>query len=365
LRAGAEPRDPGALWTRHLWQRDEPLRKRMLLAPLVPLEALYAGSAWLHRTLHRRGLRATARLPVHVVSVGNLTVGGSAKTPTAAWLAGELRDRGRKVALLSRGVGGRSSEAVNVVSDGERVLLGASDVGDEPVWLAQRLPGVPVLAGRNRLALGLRAASAFASEILILDDGFQHHRVARDIDLLCVDAGLGFGNGHVLPRGPLREPAHVARLADAVIWTRLVSAGGVHPRLPELDGIPEFALDIRPKRLRSLRSGRASPLESLRGQRVGVITAIARPDRLCADLRALGADVREVRAFADHHPYRRRDLAGLASELRWITTGKDAVKIPAEWLSGDVDVLEEEVEPRGRSVADWVIARLSASPLAH
>lgn len=357
-------RGEGALWTRHLWQRQESTQRKLLLAPLVPLEAVYALGARLHRALYASGLRPRATLPARIVSVGNLTVGGSAKTPTAAWLAGELRDRGRKVALLSRGVGGRRRDDVNVVSDGERVLLGSSDVGDEPVWLARRVPGVPVLAGRNRVALGLRAASAFASEILILDDGFQHHRVARDLDLLCLDADLGLGNGHVLPRGPLREPASTLRRADAIVWTRVKPDGSVaapHPDLP--GGAPHFALAMQPRVLRSLARGTSGPIESLRGQRIGVVTAIARPDRLCANLRALGAEIREVRAFADHHLYRRRDLAGLSADLRWITTGKDAVKMPVAWLEGrDVEVLEEEVEPLGASLADWVLERLEPHP---
>jgi tetraacyldisaccharide 4'-kinase len=357
-------RGAGAPWTRHLWRSDESTPRKVVLAPLVPLEVLYAAGARVHRALYARGLRRPATLPARTVSVGNLTVGGSAKTPTAAWLAGELRDRGRKVALLSRGVGGRRGDDVNVVSDGERVLLGSSDVGDEPVWLARRVPGVPVLAGRNRLALGLRAASAFASEILILDDGFQHHRVARDLDLLCIDADLGLGNGHVLPRGPLREPARALRHADAIVWTRVRLDGPARPALPEAAGsIPRFELAMRARTLRSLARGTSAPVETLRGQRVGVVAAIARPDRLCAHLRALGAEIGAVRAFPDHHLYRRRDLAGLGPELRWITTGKDAVKMPVAWLEGrDVEVLEEDVEPLGPSLADWVLDQLAQAP---
>jgi tetraacyldisaccharide 4'-kinase len=129
------------------------------------------------------------------------------------------------------------------------------------------------------------------------------------------------------------------------------------------DTVPQFELAMRARQLRSLARGTGVPLDSLRGQRIGVLTAIARPDRLCADLRALGAEIRELRAFADHHLYTRRDLAGLAAELRWITTGKDAVKMPVAWLEGrDVEVLEEEVEPLGPSLADWVVERLASAP---
>ena len=137
----------------YLWAENESVARRVALAPLWLAEGPYRFGAWLHRTVYRLGLRRVIQLQPRVISIGNLTVGGSGKTPLVSWLAGELHARGRKVAILSRGVGGAHGREVNVVSDGERVFFSAVEVGDEPVWLASTAPGVPVLAGRNRVAL--------------------------------------------------------------------------------------------------------------------------------------------------------------------------------------------------------------------
>jgi tetraacyldisaccharide 4'-kinase len=345
-----------------LWQVDESTARRVLLAPLLLAEAPYAAGAWLHRRVYEAGLRARVRLDARVVSVGNLAVGGSAKTPVAAFVARALHARGRRVALLARGVGASRARDVNVVSDGERILLGPAEAGDEPSLLAASAPGVPVLSGVNRVALGLRALSLFGSEVLVLDDGFQHHRLARDLDLVCLDARLGLGNGHVLPRGPLREPVSALSRAHALVWTR-ASADDPSPpgaeRLPK--ALPQFRVAVRKLGLRPLAGGALLPIESLRGAHVGMIAAIARPDRLADELAAFGALLAAKRVFRDHHPYRPRDLAGLEPRLRWITTAKDAVKLPASWDEGRVVfVLEEEVEPgSGAALTEFVAARIA------
>jgi tetraacyldisaccharide 4'-kinase len=348
-----------------LYAREESSLRRALLAPLVLLEGPYRVGAWLHRLSYQRFPRRRVRLPAGVIAVGNLAVGGSGKTPLVAWLAAELRDRGRKVAILSRGVGGQRSQQVNVVSDGERVLLGPADVGDEPVLLAGLVPGVPVLAGRNRAALGYRAAALFGAEAVLLDDGFQHHRLERDVDLVCIDAELGLGNGHVLPRGPLRESPRGLKRADALIFTRVpegFALDAAAAKLPHAGDKPSFAASITPRQLRML-TGEVRGLDTLQAEPVGLLAAIARPDRLRQTLAALGAVLRDERILPDHRLYTRADLASLDSELLWVTTAKDAVKIPADWL-GDTKlaVLEEELRelpPYG--LVEFVLERLSAS----
>jgi len=345
-----------------LWQTDESVVRRLLLAPLLLAEAPYAAGAWLHRRVYESGLRGSVRLDARVVSIGNLAVGGSAKTPVAAFIARAFRDRGRRVALLARGVGASRAREVNVVSDGERVLLGPAEAGDEPSLLAASAPGVPVLSGVNRVALGLRALSLFGAEVLVLDDGFQHHRLARDLDLVCLDARLGLGNGHVLPRGPLREPVSALSRAHALIWTRATPDDPPPPgaeRLPK--HVPQFRVGVRKLGLRPLAGGEREPIESLRGARVGMLAAIARPDRLARELASYGAEVVTRREFRDHHLYRPRDLAGLDPTLRWITTAKDAVKLPPAWDEGRVVfVLEEEVDPAsGAALAEFVAARVA------
>ena len=344
-----------------LWRVDESPARRAALAPLALAELAYKAGASLHRWVYDAGLRGRARLDARVVSVGNLAVGGSAKTPVAAFLARELRARGRKVALLSRGVGGRRSREVNVVSDGERLLATPADVGDEPCLLAASAPGVPVLAGVRRVALGLRAIAAFGAELLVLDDGFQHHALARDLDLVCLDARLGLGNGHVLPRGPLREPVRALARADALVWTRASAHDPPPPgraRLPA--ALPQFRVAIVKRGLRPIAGGERAPLERLRGARVGLLAAIARPDRLALDLGELGAEISARRVFADHHRYARADLAGLDPALLWVTTAKDAIKIPPSWVSpAELVVLDEDVEREASlPLVEFVSARL-------
>jgi tetraacyldisaccharide 4'-kinase len=346
-----------------IFRTEESLARRIALAPLALAEQPYAAGAWLHRRMYDWGLRVRVRLAAHVVSVGNLAVGGSGKTPVAAFLARSLHARGVRVALLSRGVGGSRTRETCVVSDGERVLLGADEAGDEPVLLASSAPGVPVLAGVQRVALGRRAIAEFGARVLLLDDGFQHHPLARDLDLVCLDARLGLGNGHVLPRGPLREPISALSRAHALVLTRAARDDSPPPgarRFPA--GLPQFRVAVQKLGLQPLAGGERLPLEVLRGARVGLLAGIARPDRLARELGELGAEVVEERVFRDHHRYRRDDLAGLDPGLRWITTAKDAVKLEVAWdEAGLVAVLEEEVEPEsGARLAEFVLDRLTA-----
>jgi tetraacyldisaccharide 4'-kinase len=340
-----------------LYRERESAGQALLLAPLLLLEGPYRVGAWLHRRLYAWGFGSRARLPCASIGVGNLLAGGSAKTPLVAFLAGELLRRGHKVAVLSRGVHGAREREVNVVSDGERLCATVADAGDEPVWMAQQLLGVPVLAGRNRLALALRASALFGAELLVLDDAFQHHRVRRDLDLVCVDARLGLGNRHVLPRGPLREPASALRAADALVWTRAELEEDPPAPLRELaPGAPCFRVALRPQGLRELGSRERFAPERLRGTEVGVFAGVARPGRLARDVESCGARVVRLCAFPDHHSYSRADLEALESDLPWITTAKDAVKLPDAWLAGRrVWVLEESVvEPPGQDLCGWV-----------
>jgi tetraacyldisaccharide 4'-kinase len=345
----------------YLWQREESLLRRVLLSPLLLAEGGYRAATFLHRLAYVRGVRRRIRLPLRVVSVGNLTVGGSGKTPFVAWLAREIRARGRKVAVLSRGVGGSRLRSVNVVSDGTHILLGPAEVGDEPVWVAGAARGIPVLAGQNRAALALRARALFGAEVVLLDDGFQHHRLERDLDLVCLDPDLELGNGHVLPRGPLREPPRALRRADIVLWTRArqdwkppAAVRGLPPLCPQ------YTVPIEPASLCELATGRTEALAKLRGARVGLVAAVARPERLERALQHLGATVSERRIFPDHHLYRERDLHSLSSTLEWITTSKDAVKIPARWVSRrTLWILEEEVLPvDGSRLVESILLRI-------
>lgn len=340
--------------------REESLPRRALLLPLLPLGWLWSLAARLHRAVYERGWLRRRRLPCRVLCVGSPMVGGTGKTPAAAWIAAGLGRRGHSAVLASRG-SGRGGPLV--VSDGWRVWGRSESAGDEPLVLAARAPRVPVLVDRDRTRLGWRALGLFDAGVLVLDDGFQHHRLERDVDVVLLDGQQGFGNRHCLPRGPLREPLSALRRAHAV--------GVVEGPLPEADArllerlAPaafRFAARRRPLALRPLGGGERAAPELLRGRRLGMLCAIARPATLRRSLEELGARVVAERCFRDHHVYRRRDLQGLAREAElWITTEKDAVKLERPW-AGEADVrvltLQLEVEEPERLLA-WLEERLA------
>jgi tetraacyldisaccharide 4'-kinase len=344
-------------------EREPKLARRLALAPLVPLACAYGAGAWLARRAHGRLLPAPARLSARVVSVGGLTVGGSGKTPTAAWIAARLRERGHRVALASRGYGRAGRARTLVVSDGVFVYAGAAEAGDEPLLLAALAPGVPVLVGRDRAAVGQRAIALFGIDVLVLDDGFQHHRVSRDVEIVTFD-GSGLGNGALLPRGPLREGLSELARADA-IWV-------VDGPLPASDAerIERHAPAARwcharrrPTDVRPLRGGAAQPAASLAGCEVGLLSGIAQPGSLRRTASNLGARVVAERRFPDHHRYRERDLRGLAGRAPvWITTQKDALKILPSWAEAlDLRVLGVELEvDGGEEFVDWLDRALRA-----
>jgi tetraacyldisaccharide 4'-kinase len=347
---------------RWLTRRDESRLGRVALAPLVPAAWVYAGIVAAHRRLYEQGVLARRRIPGHVVSVGNLGVGGTGKTPFAAWLASGLHARGRKVVLASRGYGGRSEEPVQVVSDGRFVRGRAEAAGDEPMVLAAHAPGVPVLVGRDRGIVGLRAHAVFGADVLVLDDGFQHHRLERDLDLVLFDGRLGLGNRHILPRGPLRECPAGLRRADAI--------GVIDGPLPPEDEevlarrAPRafrFAARRRPAGLRPLRGGPSAEADTLAGSDVGLLAALAGPASFRRTLESLGARVTAERIFRDHHRYRQADLEDLADETPvWVTTEKDAVKILPTWVGrAEVYVLSIDLDvDAGDALLDWVESRL-------
>ncbi|MEN8182457.1 MAG: tetraacyldisaccharide 4'-kinase [Myxococcota bacterium] len=342
-------------------EREEGPALRAALLPMAALSWVYGGGARLHRALYDRGLRRQTRLGCRVLSVGNLGVGGAGKTPTTATLARELRRRGHRVAIASRGYRRDVREPVVVVSDGRRVLARAAESGDEPLLLAAHAPGVPVLVGARRAAVGQRAIASFGAEVLILDDGFQHHALERDLDLVVLDGHFGLGNARLLPRGPLREPLSALRRAHAL--------GVIDGPLSEADErrVARFAAGARrfearraPRGLRPLEGGDLEDLTGLAGQEVGLLSGIARPDSLRRSVTALGACVVAERRFRDHHRYRPADLEGLSRAAPcWVTTEKDAIKLNPAWAgSARVHSLVIELEFDAPDFVDWLSTRL-------
>lgn len=313
-----------------LWEGERPAGA---LAPLLRLLSFpYAAAVGLRNRLYDRGILAAERLPVPVLSVGNLTVGGTGKTPTVILLANLLRQRGRRPAVLSRGYGGKAPGPVSVVSDGQRLLRGWPEAGDEPVLIARSVPGIPVLAGPQRGLTGRVALERFGADCLILDDALQHRALHRDLEIVLLDAARPFGNGFLLPRGPLREPPAALKRADLLIRT-----GGEQeaPPLPTDAALPAFRGVHRPQCLVAADTGRTLPLDRLRGAKVAAFAGLGRPGAFRRSLTDLGADVVAFRAFADHHPYSAADAEALGRFAReadaslMVTTEKDAVRLAA------------------------------------
>ncbi|HSN89765.1 MAG TPA: tetraacyldisaccharide 4'-kinase [Anaeromyxobacteraceae bacterium] len=339
-----------ALW----WDPAPPPARRALLSPLLLAEGLFRAGAALRGALFDRGVLAGERPAAPVISVGNLAVGGAGKTPAGLAIAGRLLDRGRAVAILSRGYGALRRDP-RVVADGRSVLLSAAEGGDEPVLAARRLPGVRVLCGPRRAALARTAVEALGADVLVLDDGFQHRALARDLDVVVLDASNPFGNGHLLPRGPNREPPSALRRAGLVWLSGADRAGeGALARLRRMarEATGRDPVESRHRVLDVLDAALARSLgrDALRGRRVLALSGLARPGSFRATLEGLGAEVARERAFPDHHRFTDaeveealREAAGAGCDAV-ATTEKDAVRLPAGATDPRIAVVRIEAE---------------------
>ena len=310
-----------------------------LCALLFPAGLLYRGGVEVRNFLYRRGALPTRRLPAAVLSVGNLTMGGSGKTPFVAYLAGQFRESGRRVAVVSRGYGGASHPTPLVVSKGTGPLVTAAEAGDEPVLLSQILPAVVVIVCRDRWSAGRLASERFGSDLILLDDGYQHRRLARDFDLLLVDAGRGFGNGRMPPCGPLREPLRELARCDALVVTG--SADQTHQGAAQARKVlthlglskPVFRCERRCDGFSRLDSAERLAPEALNGMKAVAFSGIAHPEGFESDLRSLGVKLVDSVRFRDHQPLGPRELARVAESVKrarpevLVTTEKDRARL--------------------------------------
>jgi tetraacyldisaccharide 4'-kinase len=302
------------------------LRGRVESLALRPLSVAFGIGAGLRGTAYRLGLLPTRRAPVPVVSVGNLAVGGTGKTPVTLWVAEALRARGARPAIVSRGYGG-SARDVTVVSRGAGPEVGPEIAGDEPVMLAKCFPGVVVVAPQ-RLE-GARAAAALGCDVVVLDDGFQHRALARDFDLLLLDGR----RGALLPAGPFREPLRAAARADAVLLVQRDERDVVEP--PSGLRVAQYRARLEAVAVVESVAGvwQAHAMGRLAGRRVVAVTGIARPEPFYALLQRWDATIAEVFEYPDHHRYtaeqwQRIARRGLEVDLI-VTTEKDLVKLEA------------------------------------
>jgi tetraacyldisaccharide 4'-kinase len=348
-----------------LWKRESGRLERLVLSPLLAASWLYAAVAWLNRARHSPRLCGARRLDCCVVSVGSPVVGGAAKTPTAAWIASGLAARGHRVAIATRGYGGRRARGPIVVSDGVDVQCDVAHAGDEALVLCSHAKGVPVVVARDRAAAGALAIERFGTRVLVLDDGLAHHRLARDVEIVTLDAWHGLGNGCVLPRGPLREPLAALGHFDAFgVVDGPLSPVDRRRLASRTSGALHYTAVRRPVTVHPLAGGPMRDPSCLRGAEIGALSGIAQPDGFVRSLESLGARVVARREFGDHHAYRRRDLEGLDREARlWLTTEKDAVKLSPAWLHAvDVQVLRIELDvAHGDELLDWLEGKIASA----
>jgi tetraacyldisaccharide 4'-kinase len=260
--------------------------------------------------------------------VGNITVGGTGKTPMTAYLASWFIERGKRVVVLSRGYGRANEEDIRIVSDGSTVFLSPDEAGDEPYLLATSLPGLQIVVGADRYLAGCLAMKRFNPDIFIVDDGFQHLRLKRDLNILLLDCGKPFGNGQTLPAGILREPATAVKRADLVLFTR---CNGHLP--PQVTGKPWCAASHRLTGAIPLAGGEPVPFLSLEKSGGLAFAGIAKPASFFKSLEQEGLHLAATLAFPDHCRYGEPEISALlklkeASRAKFlITTGKDAVKL--------------------------------------
>ena len=371
-------------------ERREGGRANALKFVLGGFAKVYEQAVQIRLGLYRRRLFRPQELGCPVVSVGNLTVGGTGKTPVAEMLARELQRRGRRVAILSRGYKSvprpfaqRLRNKIfkhldlfppRIVSDGKDVLLDSRRAGDEPHMLAKNLPGVCVLVDKDRVKSGLHALRHFDSDVLLLDDGLQYQRLRHRIDVVLVDSQAPFGNEHLLPRGTLREPPANLRRASYIVVTK----SGPKPDealLARLRKLNRTAAIIEcshaPRHWQDLRTGEKLPLDHLKGRHVGAMSGIARPESFEEGVRQLGAMVEISKAFADHHRFTKKEILRF---LEWcdrrsldalVTTEKDAVRfpdidnppVPMLFLRVEIEIL------RGREHWEELLGRLAGDPV--
>ncbi len=314
---------------------------------LPPLSVLYNAVTRTRLSLYRRGTFHSTKLDRPVISVGNITAGGTGKTPLVEWVARTLAAAGKKVCILTRGYGRENPDRMVIVSDGRKVLATPSEAGDEPFLLATNLTGVSaVISNADRVAAGNEAIKQFGADCFVLDDGFQHLRLQRDLNIVTIDATNPWGGGNLLPYGRLREPLSGLSRADVIVITRT-------DQVKELDAI---RTEIRkhvpniPVFQSQMRTSRITPLSDSSGALVPPVAAFCAVGNPQSFFNAVPYELAFEKSFADHHRYSQSeidsliDAATLAGANSLITTAKDAVKLRSLSFSLPCYVLEIELQ---------------------
>jgi tetraacyldisaccharide 4'-kinase len=325
---------------------------------LAPLGTLYGAAMRTRSALYRRGLLKASRLNAPVISVGNITTGGTGKTPLVEWVARALAGEGRKVCILTRGYGREHSHSRVVVSDRRTILANVAEAGDEPLLLATTLLGLAaVICDLDRFSAGKWATKELAADVFVLDDGFQHLRLARNLNIVTIDATNPWGRGHVLPYGRLREPRRGLSRADCVVITRADQAGNLDSLREAVAQLsherPIFTSRMKVRGLRLLEDhfrGKTDVSDRSIERPIAGFCAIGNPLGFIRQLEGRGYDPSFVQEFPDHHQYDQSDVDALVQKAKragarsLITTAKDAVKLRS--LSFDLPCYVLEIEIR-------------------
>ena len=331
---------------------------------MLPLFAyIYGKIASLRNTLYDRGVFEAFDTGVRVISVGNITAGGTGKTPLVAYIAGILAERGETVCILTRGYGRKDAAKRVLVTDGKTILTDAEHAGDEPFELANKLLGKAIIiADADRVSAAEWALRKFDVTTFLLDDGFQHRKVKRDLNIVCIDATDAFAEAEMLPAGRLRESLDGLRRADAVIITRSNLIGDISNLKLEISnlvsGVPVFMAENRLSGMIKLEEFHAKPQrsqseeseesEEREDRKALAFCAIGNPESFFEQLRRENVDVVGTRAFRDHHIYSQNDLMEVEQKAResgaaiLLTTAKDAVKLSN--LNFEIPVFVVEIE---------------------
>jgi tetraacyldisaccharide 4'-kinase len=287
-------------------------------------------SLW--RFLYFCRLLPVKRVNAFVVSIGNLSVGGTGKTPFTIFLAQEYQKRGAQVGIVSRGYGGKYPEPVAVVSDGKTIFRSAEAVGDEPYLMAKQLTGVPIIVSRDRFLGCQQLIEQFGVRTILLDDGFQHLRLHRDLNIMLIDTTKT--NSFLLPKGPMREPLTAIHRADLVILTRTETPSESSPLITESGFAgPVLKIAFSPVELIQVENQTHRPLSALSGESILAFCGIGNPASFTNMLIRLGATLRETMLFRDHFQYTASDIQSITARAKAldittiVTTEKDAVRL--------------------------------------
>jgi len=318
-------------------EKKEGKLRKIFLFPLCLLSFFYGLLVRMRVWFFAQGIFRSYPLPCKVISVGNITLGGTGKTPLASFLAEFIKKKGLRVAILSRGYKGEFSGLYGVVSDGEETFMDARQAGDEPYLLSMKLKGIPIIIGKKRRISGQFAIEKFKSQVIILDDGFQHLSVKRDLNLLLLDARVPFGNGHLFPRGILREPLSQLKRADAVILTKTDQCDNIIKLKENLSSWtldrPIFEMNYAAVGIRVLKEKNVLPIAVLRNKKIWAFTGIGNPESFHKTITNLESQVLGFVSFPDHYWFKPEDIQGLMGEGEekgaeaLVTTEKDAVRL--------------------------------------